>query len=82
MAGHFPNKPIVPGVMILEQVQNSIIRENPKMRINKIIQSKFIEPLLPEQTCHITYMIQDKGKINFQCHVSNKVIASGILSYE
>ncbi|MCW8929337.1 MAG: hypothetical protein OQL19_03750 [Gammaproteobacteria bacterium] len=83
LTGHFPNNPIVPGVVILDQVIRKW-QEKTRRSIKHISNTKFIQLLRADIQCTIFYnkAINDKT-INFQI-VDNAqtVIAKGSFSYE
>jgi 3-hydroxymyristoyl/3-hydroxydecanoyl-(acyl carrier protein) dehydratase len=47
LAGHFPGRPIVPGVVLLDRVAAALERSG--RRLARIGVVKFVAPLLPEQ---------------------------------
>ena len=53
LKGHFPNKSIVPGVIILDEVIQIIKEIKPDFIIKKLPMVKFIHPLLPEQNVNV-----------------------------
>lgn len=69
LPGHFPNHPIVPGVVLLEQVEKLIQQHLPDWAITELNQAKFIETVLPEEQIEITVdtsKLAEKGSITFQ----------------
>ena len=46
--GHFPGDPLVPGVLLLEQVALAV-REWRGQRLARVLEAKFMAPLLPAQ---------------------------------
>lgn len=59
LPGHFPNEPIVPGVVILDHVQRAIEATSDEATALRLVQVKFLRPLLPEQEARIE--ISPKG---------------------
>jgi len=79
LLGHFPNKPIVAGVIILAKVEEVLQQWQPLQIIQGISQAKFHQPLLPEQNFTITLTEKKLHSIHFVCHHNSQKIASGIL---
>ena len=48
LAGHFPGQPLVPGVILLEQVALAV-RAWRGQRLTCVLEAKFMQPLLPAQ---------------------------------
>lgn len=53
IAGHFPGHPVVPGVVLLEQVEIALTEQLQNWEIMEIVQTKFIELVLPEKGIEI-----------------------------
>jgi 3-hydroxyacyl-[acyl-carrier-protein] dehydratase len=53
LPGHFPGRPIVPGVVVLEHVLAAIEAQHGALGPLRMPQVKFLQPLLPEQHAHI-----------------------------
>ena len=53
LPGHFPDKPIVPGVVLLERVIEAIEAAQGPLPPLRLPQVKFIAPLLPGQVTRI-----------------------------
>lgn len=85
LAGHFPGRPLVPGVLILDRV-----RQTAAARLREVSDVKFVSPLLPEQTFIVTVTIDadadDTGarRARFRCTFADdgRALAKGRLLLE
>lgn len=53
LAGHFPGNPVVPGVVVLEQVVAAIQAQGDAMPPSRLPQVKFLSPLRPGEDADI-----------------------------
>lgn len=54
LPGHFPGRPVVPGVVVLDRVFAAIEAiDGLGSRATRLPQAKFVQPLLPEQAARI-----------------------------
>lgn len=77
LPGHFPDQPLVPGVLILEEVQNALLAHWPGPTPARWPQVKFLMPLLPEQWAEIELEQSDTQAFSFQVRRGSDLIASG-----
>lgn len=82
LKGHFPGNPIVPGVVILDEVIQIIKAAKPDFIIKTIPIVKFIQPLLAEQTVLVEIKQKTDSTINFSCSHNDTPLASGQLTLE
>lgn len=80
LKGHFPNNPIVPGVVILDEVIHIIKTIKPDFIIKTIPTVKFTQPLLAEQNVHVEIKQKTDTAISFSCSHNDIKIASGQLT--
>lgn len=77
LPGHFPGRPVVPGVLLLDRVAAALGRWRGQ-RVAALAQVKFLRPLLPEQEAEL--ILSDDGKgIRFTISHAAVTIASGRL---
>jgi 3-hydroxyacyl-[acyl-carrier-protein] dehydratase len=53
LPGHFPGQPIVPGVLLLDQVLDAIEAAHGPLQALRLPQVKFLQPLLPGEVASI-----------------------------
>ncbi len=76
-AGHFPNNPIVPGVVLLTYVQHQLLAAFPNNRICTLTQAKFLHPLLPDQDFSVSLSQSSAHTIKFTCMRESETLVTG-----
>jgi 3-hydroxyacyl-[acyl-carrier-protein] dehydratase len=81
LPGHFPDAPLVPGVLILDEVLAALRDWQTDYELTAIRAVKFLRPLKPEQQFTICLSANngDPSEINFCCRIEGCVIAEGQL---
>ncbi len=79
LAGHFPDNPIVPGVVILDEVIQVLQEWRNDYQVTGIPISKFLKPLQPEQLFSIKLTDKGNHKVKFVCSRDNKIFVQGQL---
>src|SRR6266436_8161288 len=81
LAGHFPGAPIVPGVVILDEVASALAEWRKDCQLTGIRAVKFVLALKPEQSFTISLvMAKDAGTdVDFHCRVKDRMIVEGRL---
>jgi 3-hydroxyacyl-[acyl-carrier-protein] dehydratase len=81
LPGHFPGAPLVPGVVILDEVLAALLERFPERELTAIRTVKFLAPLKPEQpfTIRFSPSREGSGEIKFCCCVEAGVIVEGLL---
>jgi 3-hydroxyacyl-[acyl-carrier-protein] dehydratase len=81
LPGHFPGTPLVPGVVILDEVLATLIAWRQNSQLIGIRTVKFLAPLKPEQPFTICFSAKndDAGEVNFCCRAEDRVIVEGRL---
>lgn len=77
LPGHFPGRPVVPGVVLLDQVlsQASHWLGRP-LSAAALVQAKFTAPLLPEQEAWLHLELQEQ-RLKFDIQRAGQPIAQG-----
>lgn len=82
LAGHFPENPIVPGVLILEEVLQAAEQWCGRLRLKSVVSVKFKSELKPETVFSIRLHEEDHSHIAFECWLDGTTLASGRLTVE
>jgi len=82
LAGHFPGNPIVPGVLILDEVLRVAEQWRGKLRVKSVVSVKFTSPLKPGNAFSIKLHQEDHAHIVFECRLDGMTLASGRLAVE
>lgn len=79
LAGHFPGTPVVPGVVVLDEVRMILERRDPSIFVSGIDQVKFLAPILPGD--EITVEIEpNNDKCRFRCLRGDTLVSQGQFS--
>ncbi len=83
LPGHFPGKPIVPGVVLLSHVCAAARRQaGGEARCGGFPSVKFLAPLLPGEAFAIALEFGAGGRVRFVCKTQDRTIAQGTLQLE
>lgn len=74
LAGHFPGRPIVPGVLLLDAVQEAI--EAGGLTLAGIAAAKFLSPAVPDEPLSVDYE-SDGSTVRFEIGCGERKVASG-----
>jgi 3-hydroxyacyl-[acyl-carrier-protein] dehydratase len=78
-AGHFPGAPVMPGVLLLDEVLRALEPETvPAVRWN-ISAAKFLKPVLPGETLQILSEAGPNGSVRFTVLRRGIAVAQGSL---
>lgn len=83
LAGHFPGHPVVPGVLVLDEVIETLrIRYGQTLVVTELPAVKLLSPLKPEESLNIMIEPEDAQTATFTCRAGGRVIASGSLRFQ
>ncbi|QEO99532.1 dehydratase [Xanthomonas oryzae pv. oryzicola] len=81
LPGHFPGRPVVPGVVVLDHVLQAVEALHGPRASARLPQVKFVQPLLPGQTASVT-LEGDGPRWRFRVQRADVVLVSGELVAE
>src|SRR5438874_12991632 len=81
LPGHFPDAPLVPGVLILDEVRAALLDWQKDYELAAIPTVTFLQPLKAEQQFTICFSANndETSEVNFCCSIEGRVIAEGQL---
>jgi 3-hydroxymyristoyl/3-hydroxydecanoyl-(acyl carrier protein) dehydratases len=81
LPGHFPGAPVVPGVVILDEVLAALRDWHKDCQLGAIRTVKFLQPLKPAQLFTISFSgsDDDASEVNFCCRIEERIIVEGRL---
>jgi 3-hydroxyacyl-[acyl-carrier-protein] dehydratase len=77
LPGHFPGRPLVPGVVILDEVLAAIEARGGRCGSCSLPQVKCMQPLLPGEAASIQLEERGAGRWRFRVLRDDAVLASG-----
>ena len=75
LPGHFPGRPVVPGVVLLDRIVAAIERGGGG-RLARIGRVKFLAPLLPEQDAEL-HLVRAGTRVRFRVERAGVAILDG-----
>ena len=79
-AGHFPGRPILPGVVLLAEVMHEVARSSGREADRwTLANAKFLQPVAPGTALTLTQAPSPNGGIRFEVRAAQSLVASGTL---
>jgi 3-hydroxymyristoyl/3-hydroxydecanoyl-(acyl carrier protein) dehydratase len=76
LPGHFPGRPVVPGVVLLDEVL-ALLRATWPGRVTRLPQVKFLRPVLPEEMVAVAAAPGSGGAITFLASIGGAPVLRG-----
>jgi 3-hydroxymyristoyl/3-hydroxydecanoyl-(acyl carrier protein) dehydratase len=77
LPGHFPGRPVVPGVVVLDRVYAAIEAAHGPLGVTRLPQVKFVRPLLPGERAQVMLVgAAPRWRFRVQCE-DGALVASG-----
>ncbi|QWP77298.1 beta-hydroxyacyl-ACP dehydratase [Lysobacter sp. K5869] len=77
LPGHFPGRPLVPGVVLLERVLEAVQAQHGESSGLRLPQVKFLQPLLPGEAAQVELEPLAPSRWRFRVRRGEDLLASG-----
>jgi len=79
LPGHFPGRPVVPGVMLLDRVITAVAGGRRAIGLPSV---KFTRPVQPGCEIEVSCEAGGDGRVAFRCTVDGEEVARGTVAFE
>lgn len=72
LPGHFPDRPVVPGVVLLDEALALVLAAAPGLRVAGLQAARFLRPVLPDEEVEVLHGEIADGPVSFFCRVAGR----------
>jgi 3-hydroxyacyl-[acyl-carrier-protein] dehydratase len=77
LPGHFPGRPIVPGVVVLDCAMAVLLHDRPASRLAGFDEVKFVAPVSPGAEICVLCSDSSTDRLTFTCAVDGRTVLRG-----
>lgn len=82
-AGHFPGRPILPGVVLLDEALHALAAaQGREAATGQIRAAKFLSPVTPGEVLRLDYAETGPGVSRFTIVAGARTVASGVFAFD
>ena len=78
LPGHFPGRPVVPGVVLLDEALALLLARHPGRGLAGLPGVKFLAPVLPGQEIAVRGDAGAEGRLGFACSAGGRDVLRGV----